>query len=58
MIDVVEALRRVEKAAVGSQPRRVRIENAVGMQLREDVISDTDSPPWHATAPLSCAPPC
>ena len=47
MIDVVEALRRVEKAAVGSQPRRVRIENAVGMQLREDVISDTDSPPWH-----------
>ena len=47
MIEVVEALRRVEKAAVGSQPRRVRIENAVGMQLREDVISDTESPPWH-----------
>ena len=47
MIDVVEALRRIEKAAVVSQPRRVRIENAVGLQLREDVISDTDSPPWH-----------
>ena len=47
MIDVVEALRRIEKAAVVSQPRRVRIENAVGLQLREDVISDMDSPPWH-----------
>ena len=47
MIDVAEALRRIEKAAVVSQPRRVRIENAVGLQLREDVISDTDSPPWH-----------
>lgn len=47
MIDVAEALRRIEKAAVVSQPRRVRIENAVGLQLQEDVISDTDSPPWH-----------
>ncbi len=47
MIDVAEALRRIEKAAVVSQPRRVRIENAVGLQLQEDVISDTDSPPWN-----------
>lgn len=47
MIDVIEALRRIEKAAVVNQPRRVRIENAVGLRLWEDVISDTDSPPWH-----------
>ena len=47
MIDVVEALQRIEKSAAVSQPRRIRIENAVGLQLREDVIADTDSPPWH-----------
>ena len=47
MIDVVEALRRIEKSAVVRQPRRIRIENAVGLQLQEDVISDTDSPPWN-----------
>ena len=47
MIDVAEALLRIQRAAVVVQPRRVRIEDAVGLRLQEDVISDTDSPPWH-----------
>ncbi len=47
MIDVAEALRRIQKSAVVVQPRRVKIEDAVGLRLQEDVTSDTDSPPWH-----------
>ncbi|MDA7993290.1 MAG: hypothetical protein MPJ25_09665, partial [Pirellulales bacterium] len=47
MIDVVEALRRIEESAIVLPPRRVRIEKSVGLKLQEDVISDTDSPPWH-----------
>ena len=47
MIDVVEALRRIEESAIVLPPRRVRIEKSVGLKLQEDVISDADSPPWH-----------
>lgn len=47
MIDVAEALRRIQRSSVIVQPRRVRIEDAVGLRLQEDVTSDTDSPPWH-----------
>ena len=46
MIDVAEALRRIQRSSVIVQPRRVRIEDAVGLRLQEDVTSDTDSPPW------------
>ena len=42
MIDVVEALRRIEESAIVLPPRRVRIEKSVGLKLQEDVISDAD----------------
>ena len=47
MIDVAEALRRIQMSAAAIRPRRILLEEAVGLQLQEDVISDTDSPPWH-----------
>ena len=47
MIDVAEALRRIQMSAAAIQPRRILLEEAVGLQLQEDVTSDTDSPPWH-----------
>ena len=37
MIDVVEALQRIEKSAAGSQPRRIRIENVVGCNYRSEL---------------------
>ena len=45
MIDVAEALRRIQMSAAAIRPRRILLEEAVGLQLQEDVISDTDSPP-------------
>ena len=53
MIDVAEALRRIQMSAAAIQPRRILLEEAVGLQLQEDVTSDTDSPPWHRSMTVS-----
>ena len=46
MIEITEALRRITDTAVVLPPRRVRLVDAVGQQLRADVVADIDSPPW------------
>ncbi|NDC53513.1 MAG: molybdopterin molybdenumtransferase MoeA [Planctomycetia bacterium] len=46
MIEVDEALRLIEAAAVPLPPRRQRLLDACGFALAEPVVSDVDSPPW------------
>ena len=46
MIEIAEAQRLITETAVVLPPRRVRLEDAAGQQLRADIVADVDSPPW------------
>jgi molybdopterin molybdotransferase len=47
VIDLDEALRRIERACSPLPPRRQRLAEAAGRRLAEPVVADVDSPPWH-----------
>jgi molybdopterin molybdotransferase len=46
MIDLVDALRRVEEASHALPPRRESLLRACGRRLAEPVFADSDSPAW------------
>lgn len=46
MIDLAEAIARIEAAAAPLAPRRVPLLQACGRRLAAPVVSDVDSPPW------------
>jgi len=46
MIDLPEAIARIERAAARLPPRRMSLLDACGRALAAPVVSDVDSPPW------------
>ena len=46
MIDLPEAIARIERAAAPLPPRRMSLLDACGRALAAPVVSDVDSPPW------------
>ena len=46
MIDLPEAMARIEQAASPLPPRRMSLLDACGRVLAAPVVSDVDSPPW------------